>query len=504
MLSLSLLLIAQALDPGVENDLTLTRILNNLDAPTAAEFLPDGRLVILQQNGAFKVYTGTLPLIDAGQLTVDTSHPERGLLGLAIDPQFATSNRLYFYYSADGAGAADRNRVAWATIDPSTSMVNVAGRTDILTGIYGPANHDGGGLAFGPDGHLYIGTGDTGCNCECDPGTNTRNFFPTCLTNLNGKILRIDREGGIPATNPLVGVASVKACGPMAACGNMGAGRAPTDANTGAPRTEIYAWGLRNPWRFAFDSQSGFLWIGDVGDKTFEEITVSKRPGEHHGWPYREGAAGQEISTCATATSQSGDCVDPAYALPANEAPGNRGSITGGVFSNHCSWPQAWRGRYWFGDYAKGRVWTFTPNQARDGVDLKSRVTIVQRAVGPAHFFNGPDGAVYFIAIEGSSIWKISPTNPVQCTEEDAGVIGHPDATTPPIGDDASVVVPGADSGVIAPAADAGSNNVGGGGDRESDGCGCNIPARHRAPAAASIAAFVALSALLYTRRKRR
>jgi glucose/arabinose dehydrogenase len=501
MLSLSLLLVAQALDPGVENDLTLTRILNGLDAPTAAQFLPDGRMVILQQNGQFKVYTGTLPLIDAGTLTVDTSHPERGLLGLAVDPEFATSNRLYFYYSADGVNANDRNRVAWTTIDPSTSIVDVAGRTDILTGIYGPANHDGGGLAFGPDGHLYIGTGDTGCNCECDPGTNTRNFFPTCLTNLNGKILRIDRNGGIPASNPLVNVAQVKACGPQAACGNMGAGRAPSDQNMGAPRTEIYAWGLRNPWRFSFDSETGFLWIGDVGDKTFEEITVSKRPGEHHGWPYREGAAGQEVTTCAGTTPESGNCVDPVYALPANESPGNRGSITGGVFSSHCSWPQAWRGRYWFGDYAKNRIWTFNLNGKRDNVELASRTLIVQRAVGPAHFFNAPDGSIYFIAIEGSSIWRLAPTNPVVCTgEDDAGVVTHPDATTP--AGDTGVVSPVIDSGVIAPAADAGANT--GGGRDEDDGCGCTIPARHRTPVAATFCAIAVLAALLYSRRPRR
>jgi glucose/arabinose dehydrogenase len=192
---------AQTLENGVSAELRLTRVVPNLFQPTAAEFTPDGRLVILQQNGEVLVWTGSGAPIPAGTMPVNYDGGEQGLLGLAIDPEFATTNRLYLYYSASGSPTNNRNRVAYVVLDPATNELDVAGRVDILTGIYGPANHNGGGLAFGPDGNLYVGTGDRGCNCNCAPG-RANNYFGTCLTNLNGKILRVDREGGIPAHEP--------------------------------------------------------------------------------------------------------------------------------------------------------------------------------------------------------------------------------------------------------------------------------------------------------------
>jgi MYXO-CTERM domain-containing protein len=409
---------AEQLGTGID-DLDLSRLVTGLNQPTGAVFLPDGRLVIMEYAGALKVQMpGGGRLVNAGTLPVSQNSIEQGALGIAVDPMFATSHRIYFYYSR-GSSSNDRHAIGWTTIAPDSNQVDVGNITNVLTGIYGPANHNGGGLEFGPDGYLYIGTGDTGCNCGCSPG-QADNYNGTCLTNFQGKILRIDRDGNIPPTNPLVNVAQVKACPVSNArpCQTT----PPSSNNMAAPATEIYNWGFRNAWRFSWDEQTGFMWIGDVGEVTWEEVTVSQGPGEHHGWPFREGAHGLNASSCGDSTASSGaTCVDPAFEYTHSESPAfGQGSVTGGVFSNHCSWPTAYRGKYWFGDYNKGRIWTITPNDDRTSVVADSRDTIVTSAGGPVHFFNGPDHAVYTVDIDNGRIYRLAPSNPVPC-EQDAG-----------------------------------------------------------------------------------
>lgn len=409
---------AEQLVSGI-SDLTLTRHVTGLNQPTGAVFLPDGRLVIMEYDGDLRVQlAGGSRLISAGTLPVSQNSIEQGALGIAVDPLFASSQRLYFYYSR-GSNRNDRHAIGWATIDSTSNQVDVNNITNVLTGIYGPANHNGGGLKFGPDGYLYIGTGDTGCNCGCSPG-QADNYNSTCLTNFQGKILRIDRDGNIPASNPLVNVASVKAC-PVS--GARPCQRTPPSSNNmTSPAPEIYNWGFRNAWRFSWDEQTGFLWIGDVGEVTWEEITVSQGPGEHHGWPFREGADGQSQSNCGDSTPSSGsNCVDPAYAYNHSESPAvGSGSVTGGVFSNHCSWPSNYRGKYWFGGFSRGRIWTLTPDAARTGVVSNSRETIVTGAGEPVHFFNGPDHAVYAVDFNFGRIYRVAPSNPIPC-DQDAG-----------------------------------------------------------------------------------
>jgi glucose/arabinose dehydrogenase len=428
LLALTLLLAPQlasaqdTLDQAVENDLTLDPVLPGLAGPTAMEFLPDGRLMIIQQSGEVLLWDG-FNLAAAGTIPTDAGG-ERGLLGLAIDPMFSQTNRVYFYYSG-----LDYQQVAWTTLDPGTSQLDTNNLTVIIDHLSADRNHDGGGLHFGPDDNLYIGVGDTGCNCGCDPGTNTNNYFPTCLTKYHGKILRIDRDGNAPADNPLVGVTEAPECG--GAFDNTNCTVAEIFPTTTAdPLDEIYLWGFRNPWRFTFDSQTGFLWIGDVGETTWEEVTISRGGGEHHGWPFREGADGQNGVRCSEVVPQStGDCVDPVFAYNHSEQPASgQGSITGGVFSNHCSWPAPWNGLYWFGDYNKSRIWTLTPNANRDGVDPASRQIIARNVNGPVHITNGPDGSIYYLTINDGEIWRIGPANPAPCPDMDAGA---PDALTP-------------------------------------------------------------------------
>ena len=240
---------------------------------------------------------------------------------------------------------------------------------------------------------------------------------------------------------------------------------------TGAGAAEIYNWGFRNPWRFGFDPQTGFLWIGDVGEITWEEITISTGPGQHHGWPFREGAHGQDVSTCASTTPQSGDCREPAFEYPRAEQPNlSRASVTGGIFSDHCSWPEAWNGRYWFGDFVKGRVWTLTPNANRDGV-TGDRTVIVVGASGPVHFFTGPEGAIYYLAAGGGAVYRIRPTQPNDCETPDAGIMDTGFAMDATAATDSGTVPP--DSGAVP--ADSGVTDATQTPDAEesSDSCSC-------------------------------
>lgn len=414
----------------VPTDLRFSVVLTNLHAPTAAQFLPDGRMIIIHQNGQLLVRpAGGGPLIAAGTLPVFLGHSEQGLLNVAVDPLFASTQRLYFFYSEPNSPQNDRHRVAWTTIDPVTSRVDVANLRIILRGLYGPQNHNGGGLAFGPDGYLYASVGDDGCNCVCAPG-RAYNNYPNCLGNASGKVLRIDREGGIPPTNPLnVPGLMVPSCPSTVRPCAMGSSVLPDRQNPEPPRTEIYAWGFRNPWRFSFDTQTGFLWIGDVGEITYEEVNVSTVPGQHFGWPFREGAHGDPPESCPLATGLSTvaitleNCTDPAFEYPHN---GGAGSVTGGIFSNHCSWPEPWHGRYWFADFGQDymRVWTLTPDPAtgRRTVVPGSLTEVLTNAGGVVHFFEGLDHAIYLTNINEGEIWRIAPAQTATCSV-DAGVI---------------------------------------------------------------------------------
>lgn len=511
-------ILAQQLQP---NDLVFEQPVTGLQFPTAAEFLPDGRMVIIQQNGGVRVRPANGgALVNAGTIPIHTGVPsERGLLGLAIDPQFSTSRRLYFYYSDPSGNEDDRHRVSWAELDPVTNTINVGSLANnvIVSGLYGPANHNGGGLAFGPDGNLYIGVGDTGCNCSCAPGT-ADNYFPTCLTNLNGKILRVDRDGNVPAGNPLQATDMVPACGGTARPCADGPNVVPSPNVLGAARPQIYNWGFRNPWRFSFDKATGYLWIGDVGEVTWEEITISTGPGQHHGWPFREGTQGDPVSSCAQSTPQSGDCKEPAYAYRHAEFGGGSGSVTGGVFSDHCAWPAPYQGRYWFADYTSDvrRVWTLTPNGARDGVEPNSRTDILTNADGVVHFFVGPEGWIYMANVIAGEIWRIGPQNPAACP--DAGV--SPDAAPQPEdvgpGMDAAPGLDGApaadatggpDAGAsadAASAADGGGVGADGGAVGADEGCGCGGVRATRGLTFGAAAAWLALGLGVALARRRR
>jgi len=251
---------------------------------------------------------------------------EMGLLGMAFHPDFPRDPRVYLSYTSDDADRQSRisefRLGADGKLDASTER--------ILLRIRQPErNHNGGQIAFGPDGYLYAGFGDGG-------GANDRHGAignGQRLTTLLGKMLRIDARPAsgyrIPPDNPFAG---------NAPCGSDGGGTAPCP--------EIFAWGLRNPWRWSFDRQTGALWVGDVGQNALEEIDRVRRGG-NYGWRCRE------------ATRETGfPCGAADKLLPpvAEYGRGEGRSVTGGYVYRGSALPGL-RGRYVFGDYASGRIW---------------------------------------------------------------------------------------------------------------------------------------------------
>jgi glucose/arabinose dehydrogenase len=298
-------------------------VATGLSLPLGLVHAGDGsaRLFIVEQTGRIRIHDGTqllsTPFLDVSSLI--TCCGERGLLGLAFHPDYATNGLFYVHYT-DTAGntAVTRHQVS-----PDPNVADAASGQVLLNVRQPFTNHKGGQLAFGPDGLLYIGLGDGGSGG--DPGNRAQN-----LGTLLGKMLRIDVDGGvpyaIPATNPFL--------------------------NTPGARPEIWAYGLRNPWRFSFDRQTGDLFIADVGQNAREEVNfqpATSTGGENYGWRR------MESTLCFDPPS---GCNDGSLTLPILEYDHSLGcSITGGYRYRGGRFPQ-FGGRFFYGDFCSGRIWT--------------------------------------------------------------------------------------------------------------------------------------------------
>jgi glucose/arabinose dehydrogenase len=374
---------------------------NPLSGPTTITAMPDGRALVLEKGGAVRVLQadGTLLGPDAIALSVCTPS-EAGLLGAAIDPAFITNGFVYLYYTRNagncGSPAGRFNRVSRFTmtgnsIDPGSELVlldNIA-----ATG----GNHNGGALAIGQDGFLHVGVGDA--------GTNPRGAGDTAaedLSLLSGKILRITTTGAVPADNPFVGAAGAASC---------------ATAGIAAPVTtvctEIFALGLRNPYRFAFDPNSGAtrFFINDVGQNTWEEVDQGGK-GLNYGWNNREGACvmGSE-SNCPPPPA---GVTDP---LTAYNHSSGCSYITAGVFVPNGVWPSSFDGSYLFADGGCGRMWQRT---AAGAVDYANPFTTTSGGIVDMAFVaQGADPALFYVTNGGSQLRKISydaPPAPVSST----------------------------------------------------------------------------------------
>ena len=333
---------------------------DGLLSPTAFAFLPDGRIVVTQQEGALRVIkNGNLLTTPAITITV-TSAGERGLIGIAVDPDFTTNQYVYLYYTvpANTERIAAFNKIVRCTFQgdviDASSVKTVLELNDLSST---RTNHNGGAMNFGPDGKLYIGVGENAT------GANAQN-----LDNYLGKILRINSDGSIPTGNPFIG---------------------------NEAKSRIWAYGLRNPYSFTFDRIGGKLFVNDVGENTWEEINDATTGGLNFGWPSKEGFCS---NSCTGFT-------DPIYAYGhAMNTDGKGCSIIGGTFFHPTStnYPTIYQGQYFFNDYCGKWINSINlsaPSQRNAfGTNLGGALT---------YLLTGPDGNLYYISRDDHALYKI-------------------------------------------------------------------------------------------------
>ncbi len=303
----------------------LEKVASGFTRPTFVTAAGDGsgRLFVVEKAGLIRVVSNGVvesePFLDVRPM-VTASGDEQGLLGLAFHPKFSENGRFFVTYTAANGGAntlAEYRASGGASADPSTARVLLA-IPDTRP------NHNGGMVAFGRDGFLYLSTGDGGGSGDPDRTAQDRNA-------LLGKLLRLDMDGAppyaVPRDNPFAG-------------------------QTGA-RGEVWAYGLRNPWRFSFDRASGDLWIGDVGQDAREEIDLqpaASRGGENYGWSVTEGTGCYRPATGCSTTGFTAPIYD--YGRD-----GGACSVTGG-YVYHGKAAPALTGRYVFADYCQSTLQT--------------------------------------------------------------------------------------------------------------------------------------------------
>jgi glucose/arabinose dehydrogenase len=362
----------QSADPGA---IHLDQVTDGLADPIGITNAGDGsgRLFVNERSGVVRVIErdGSLrqqPFVDLTDRIA--SGGERGLLGLAFHPHFADNRRLFVHYSRAGDGATVVSELHASadgrTADPSSERV-------LLTVPQPFANHNGGQLAFGPDGYLYLGLGDGGS--AGDPFGNAQN--PDALL---GKILRLDVDGP-HAGRRAYGLPPDNAFGP--------AGPQP---GQGAP--EVWALGLRNPWRFGFDAASGDLYIGDVGQSAWEEVDrqpARAQAGRNYGWNLAEGRH------CYT------DGCDPSrFVGPIAEYGHDAGcSVTGGYVYRGTAQPRL-EGVYLFGDYCSGAIWSLQVDSRR----YEPRI-VLRSGLSISSFGVGEDGELYVADIGGGAVYRV-------------------------------------------------------------------------------------------------
>ncbi|MBI4338826.1 MAG: PQQ-dependent sugar dehydrogenase [Chloroflexi bacterium] len=334
---------------------------------------PPGGLYIFaaEQSGRLWAFEDD-PQASSATLVLDISsqvlqaHNEEGLLGLAFDPLYGSNGYLYLYYSAAGPR---RNVLARFTLSGDGSpIINPASQL-VLLEIGKPfGNHNGGQLAFGPDGYLYIGVGDGGGSG--DPYGNSQN-----RGTLLGKLLRIDVRGAtqghpylVPPDNPFVGVPGA--------------------------REEVWAYGLRNPWRFAFDAATGLLWLADVGQNAWEEVDIITKGG-NYGWKVMEG------NHCYSPRQ---GCQTGGLEPPVAEYSHAEGcSVTGGYVYRGERLPSLY-GAYVYADYCSGAVWGL---RYRDG-RVAEHLLLATADLGVTSFAQDARGELYLLS-QDQGVYRLAP-----------------------------------------------------------------------------------------------
>jgi glucose/arabinose dehydrogenase len=374
------------------------------------------RLFVVEQGGVVHIMDASTGVRNATPfLTVPSvrSGGEAGLLGLAFHPDYASNGCFFVYYNRVGS-TTDSRVIARFRVDPANpDIADPASRAVILEYPAQTANHNGGWTAFGPDGNLYIAWGDRGSSANA----------ADIMDNLLGKVLRLDVDGPdnipgnadddqfpadplrnycIPSDNPFVGIEG---------------------------DDEIWAYGLRNPWRNSFDRATGELYIADVGAGRWEEVNHAPAPpgaaGRNYGWPCMEGLVCLSGTTCACNTPA---LTPPVHVYPISGTP--ECAISGGYVYRGCAMPWL-NGLYFFGDYCSGRVWT---GQTGGGTlsGITDRSAEMLPATRPTIYSFGEDsrGELYLCAGNGG-VYKLVPTTLAsQCRCASADFDGDGDVGT--------------------------------------------------------------------------
>lgn len=358
--------------------------INGLANPTALALHPDGRIFVCEQSGNLRIIKNGA-LLPTPFTTISVNSPngsERGLLGIAIDPNYAANHFVYVYYTAPTPTI--HNRVSRFTADIANEDVAVAGSEVAILDLesLGATNHNGGAIHFGPDGKLYVAVGENAVSANAQS-----------LANRLGKMLRINPDGTFPADNPLTF--------PNIAGSPTGLNRA------------IWSVGLRNPYTFTFQPGTGRMHINDVGQNTWEEIN-NGIAGSNYGWPSCEGACGVAGMTNPIYQYSSSD--------PANCA------ITGGAFYNPTipTFPALYVGKYFFADFCGGWLKTIDPLSPPPTSTAPNFATGISL---PVDIQTANDGSLYYLARGSNSVFRVQyfgastiALNDVSVTEGNSGI----------------------------------------------------------------------------------
>ena len=340
-----------------------SQIANGLTNATAMAFAPDGRLFVCQQGGQLRVIkNGALLATPFVTLTVDSAG-ERGLLGVAFDPDFATNQFVYVYYTA--TTPATHNRVSRFTANGDVAL----GASEVaildLNNLSGATNHNGGAIHFGPDGKLYIAVGE-----------NANSANSQTVGNLLGKILCINADGTIPSDNPTTfpGIAG-----------------SPSGINRA-----IWSVGLRNPYTFTFQPNSGRMFINDVGQSTWEEINDGIA-GSNYGWSLCEGAC----------TPPNANFRDPLFQYGHGTSATTGCAITGGAFYNPTTvnFPSDYVGKYFYAEFCSGWIRRFDPATG-------TATAFATGIANPVDLIVTADGSLYYLARDAGAVFRVRFNTP--------------------------------------------------------------------------------------------
>ena len=368
---------------------TLRQVATGLSSPVEIVNAHDGsnRLFVLEQGGRIRIIAGGVlsatPFLDLTGSGLILSGGERGLLGLAFHPQYAQNGAFYVYYTRTGDGALT---IARYLRDPANANAALPASGAVILTIPHPVNdnHNGGHIAFGPDGFLYAGIGDGGSGG--DPLRNGQN-----RAQLLGKLLRIAVDGGtgytIPASNPY-------------AQSSCAAGTCP----------EIWAYGLRNPWKFSFDRSTGDLIIGDVGQGAWEEVdfqAAGAAGGTNYGWGIFEGNACFNDNYFGSPGACAGLANHTHPVITYDHGSLGGIAITGGYRYRGANSP-ALRGYYVYGDYGSRRVWAASRDAGGAWTTVEAAPASVNAAVGAISSFGEDEaGELYLADINNGKVFAV-------------------------------------------------------------------------------------------------